>query len=156
MIGFRLPILKSSPNVTNVIPLVKNNPNFAVLIYDVEFIRRNIKFVYILVLPVYFFIIQNSILNKHTHVFSNGIVITHSHFVDEENNEPLNEHKHTKSEIQLFCDLSIDFYFVPEQTQLDHFIFENFLEYIVENENAAILSPILTIDSRGPPAFQIS
>lgn len=121
-----------------------------------EFIRKNIKFVYILVLPVYFYIVQNSILNKHTHVFSNGIVVIHSHHIDRNSNHPINEHNHSKSEIQLFCNLNIDLYFVPEQMQVEILLQENTTNYFVENEKVAFLSDVLVVDSRGPPAFQIS
>lgn len=119
-----------------------------------DFIRRNIKFVYILVLPVYFYIIQNSILNKHTHVYSNGIVVTHSHGLDDENQNPL-DHQHSKSEINLFSDLNIDYHFSSEIVGVE-VKSKNFSQsFFVVNENSNSSCHLLFLIPRAPPVLQI-
>jgi hypothetical protein len=120
-----------------------------------KFIRQNIKFVFILVLPVYLYIVEHSILNKHTHVYSSGIVITHSHPLNSNSDDPLN-HDHTKSEINLFCGLNIDFHFAAEQLQLNEVVFEFLAEQRTVNEKIAFNLIDYQLIPRGPPASQIS
>ena len=115
------------------------------------FIRKNIRFLFVFILPVYFYIVQNSIQNKHTHFYENGIVVSHSHPVDNATGKPINEHKHTKTEICLFQQISIDS-FTPVNELIietgDFFIARKFV--IPEDEKhgcALILQPF----KRGPP-----
>ena len=73
-----------------------------------EFIRKHTNILFVFILPVYFYIVQNTIQNKHTHVYANGVVVTHSHPVDGGDEIPINEHDHTKSEICLYSSLHFD------------------------------------------------
>lgn len=116
-----------------------------------EFIRRNIKFVYILVLPVYFYIIQSSILNKHSHFYSNGLVVTHSHIIDSENDNPINDHDHTQTEICLYCDLNIDLHTVYNQVAIDFSISVKQKILFVEQNHFDYSTSIAQIAPRGPP-----
>lgn len=119
-----------------------------------EFIRQNIKFVFILVLPVYLYIVEITILNKHTHVYSNGLVITHSHPLNSDSDNPLN-HNHSKSEINLYCGLNIDFYFAQEQPQMDAVVAEYLEKHKSENEKIIYNLVDSQLIPRGPPASQI-
>lgn len=76
-------------------------------------IRKNIRLLFVLVLPVYLFIVQSTIQNKHTHFFSNGIVITHAHPVDREKGAHNSDHRHTETEICLFQQLNFDYFQPP-------------------------------------------
>ena len=67
-----------------------------------EFIRKNIGFIVWLFLPAYFLVLKNSIRNRHSHVLPNGLVIIHAHPVNNNSDIPLNQHKHTKTEIFFF------------------------------------------------------
>ena len=118
-----------------------------------QFIRQNIKFVFILVLPVYLYIVEISILNKHTHVYSSGLVVTHSHPLNSNSDEPLN-HEHSKSEINLFCSLNIDFHFAQEQSQLNDVAFEWIAERRTENEKITYNLVDYQLIPRGPPSSQ--
>ncbi len=104
------------------------------------------------ILPVYLCIVQNSIQNEHTHVYANGIVVTHSHPVDNEGGVPLNEHDHSKTEICLFSSLHFDFYEAPIFADLKVKLSETHKNYFVENEQVDTFSPYLNIIPRGPPA----
>ena len=119
-----------------------------------NYIRQNIKFVFILILPVYLFIVENSILNKHTHVYSNGLIITHSHPLDSESDGPVN-HDHTKSEINLTCGLNIDFHLAPELSYIT-VVIPSQLE-IRKSESEKIFYKLhdSRFIPRGPPTFQI-
>jgi len=119
-----------------------------------DFIRQNIKFVFILVLPVYLFIVENSILNKHAHVYSNGLVITHSHPLNTDSDEP-SDHDHTKSEINLICGLSIDFHLAPELSHVDEANSELVEVHKAESEKKYFNLCDLQVIPRGPPASQI-
>jgi hypothetical protein len=148
-------LLKNRLKVTNVIVLHKKPLIFVVSIDLMDFIRRNIKFVFILLLPVYFYIVENTILNKHTHVYSNGLIITHSHPLNNDTDDRA-DHDHTKSEINLICGLNIDFHLAPELFHIDAAVCA--LIEIRKSESEKI--PCKLIDfhliPRGPPAVQIS
>jgi hypothetical protein len=78
--------------------------------YQVVFIRENIKVLFILFLPVYFFIAHQSLQNKHTHFYANGIMVTHSHPISTEKGEPVNEHSHSPTEICFYQLVNIDYF----------------------------------------------
>jgi len=117
----------------------------------VEFIRKNTKVLFILILPVYFIIIQSSILNKHTHFFANGLVITHSHPLDKNSEDPINNHGHTKTEICLFSLLNINFHTVTPEYNIDFKPTEYSEAFISTNIQSEYISPIFQIVPRGPP-----
>lgn len=117
------------------------------------FIRRNIKVLFILVLPVYLFIIQNSIQNKHTHVYANGLVVTHSHPIDRD--KPINSHKHSRTEICLFCSLNIGLHIVTSENIVVLKTKDVFVSYIVVNSQINYTTLQYQTALRGPP-FLIS
>ncbi|RIH63316.1 hypothetical protein D1164_20220 [Mariniphaga sediminis] len=82
------------------------------------FIRGNSKLLFVFILPVYFYIVQSSFQNKHTHFYPNGIVVTHSHPVDTENGHPINEHDHCKTEICFFHQLNFDYFIYTPELQV--------------------------------------
>jgi len=149
-----LPLLKNRLKVTNVIVLHKKPLIFVVSIDLMDFIRRNIKFVFILVLPVYFYIVENSILNRHTHVYSKGLIITHSHPLNTDTDDPV-DHDHTTSEINLICGLNIDFHLVPELLNIDDVISKLIEVSKTESETVSYKLYDFQIIPRGPPASQI-
>ena len=116
-----------------------------------EFIRRNTKILFVLILPVYFYIVQNSIQNKHTHVYANGIVITHSHPFDKEGEAPINDHNHSKREICLYSCLHFDLYEAPALTDLVVNLTETHEDYFITNDKVEFLSAHLKSIPRGPP-----
>ncbi len=98
---------------------------------SVLFIRKYLKAIYVLALPVYFYISYSSVLNKHSHVNANGIVIMHSHPVNQENDEPSNEHNHSKKEICLYQSLNFDYFNVSEDLQteaINHVVVQHITE----------------------------
>jgi len=117
----------------------------------VEFIRENTKFLFILVIPVYFYIVQSSILNKHSHFNSNGLVITHSHPLDKD----VNNHDHTETEICFFANLHFDFFTFTPEIQIGNFENSSFQEYIIYDNKSTYSSTFLQIKLRGPPVFQV-
>ncbi len=117
-----------------------------------EFIRKNTKVLFILVLPVYFLIIQNSILNKHTHFFANGLVITHSHPLDKSSDVPVKSHGHTQKEICLFSLLNINFHTATPEYNIDFKPTENSETFVSTSIQSEYISPIFQIVPRGPPS----
>lgn len=115
------------------------------------FIRRHINILFVFVLPVYFYIVQNSIQNKHTHVYANGIVVTHSHPVDNKEGVPINEHDHSKSEIFLYSCLHFDFYEAPVLTELMVNLSETHKNYFTKNDQVNSSLLFLKTVPRGPP-----
>lgn len=103
-------------------------------------------------LPVYFYIVQNSILNKHTHVYSNGLVVTHSHTLDLDGDEPANNHEHSQTEICLYCGLSIDLHLVGIQAKIDFISVEKSAEYRSADTKSKYASYLQHSVTRGPPA----
>lgn len=72
-----------------------------------KIIRKYSKFGFVLLLPAYFLILANSILNRHTHILPNGIMVTHSHpFAKNANGEKQTTHNHSGKSflfLQSFC-----------------------------------------------------
>ena len=116
-----------------------------------EFIRKNTKILFILVLPVYFVIIQNSILNKHTHFYANGLVITHSHPLDKNSDDPINSHDHTKTEICLFSLLNINLHTSTPENVIGFEPTEISEIILSTNIHFEYTSPNFQIAPRGPP-----
>ncbi len=117
----------------------------------VEFVRKNTKIFFILVLPVYFYIIQSSILNKHTHFFHNGLVVTHSHPFNMESDDPVNNHGHSQKEIYLFSVLNIDLHNSIIEYVIDFIAINNPETFIVADVRSEYYSPHFQIAPRGPP-----
>lgn len=103
-------------------------------------------------MPAYLYIIQNSILNKHTHVYSNGLVVTHSHNFDLDGDEPANNHDHSQTEICLFCGLNIDLHIVGNDEQIDFEVVDRSTTYIVADTQSKYSTYYQHCVSRGPPA----
>lgn len=115
------------------------------------FIRKHINFLFVFILPVYFYIVQNSIQNKHTHVYANGIVVTHSHPIDKDGDAPINKHNHSKSEICLYSCLHFDFYEAPVLSYLQVELNERHKNYLVLNDLVDSFSPFAVTIPRAPP-----
>ncbi|NQU52826.1 MAG: hypothetical protein HQ522_09835 [Bacteroidetes bacterium] len=116
-----------------------------------ELIRKNTKLLFILVLPVYSYIIQSSILNKHTHFYANGLVITHSHTFDLEGDKRANNHQHSQTEICLFCALNINLHEVASENSFDFSIDYKAGYYVVADVQIEYTSPNFQISPRDPP-----
>ncbi len=117
-----------------------------------EFIRKNTRVLFILVLPVYFLIIQGSILNKHTHFFSNGLVATHSHPLDKKSDDPVKSHDHSQSEICLFSVLNIDLHTATAEYFIDFKTPDNPGTFLVADIQIEYTSPNYQLVPRGPPS----
>ena len=122
----------------------------------VEVLRKHIKFLFLLLLPVYFLVVQSSIATKHTHVFTNGIIITHAHPLSMgDNDASMPEHDHTDKELQIYASLYFEFY---ETSQLDFIGFnpvEISYEYVEGfNKQLDYRFPHSKITLRGPPSIQ--
>jgi len=117
----------------------------------VIFIRKNINFLFVFILPIYFFIVQNSIQNKHTHFYSNGIVVTHSHPLNSENENPVENHQHTKTEICLFSQLNFDYYIFSQELQILAVEPPEFIQPFLKKDDNYKSVLLFQPDPRGPP-----
>jgi hypothetical protein len=124
---------------------------FAGKYYSLNNIRKNTRLIFILVLPVYFFIVQNSLLNKHTHFNANGIVVTHSHPVNHENGKSADTHNHSKTEICFFQSLHIDYFRISPELIIDFKNESSKAEYFETGLLSDYSSPVIQFISRGPP-----
>ncbi len=115
-------------------------------------LRKNINVLAILLIPLYLLVMGNSILNRHTHVMPNGVVITHSHpFTDSKTGLPV-KHNHTRNQIvffQLFtfdfCDISPEVIIADNHASLCYEI----KMWLTEPTPVSFISAIFL---RGPPA----
>lgn len=121
-----------------------------------KIIRKNTRFLFILILPVYFFIVQSTLLNIHTHVSKNGLIIVHSHPVSSKNGEPINKHHHSNVEICIYSQIHFDYYNIPPSIQIWFSDAVDSHEFFIYNESFLNSSGFHTKTLRGPPVFQIS
>jgi len=117
----------------------------------VEFIRRHSRLWFVLVLPMYLYIVNASIQNKHTHFYANGMVVTHSHPINSDKSEPANHHGHSKTEICFFSTLHFDIAEVPLFVNSIAKLPEIHFEYFVQNELLLISDEDLKSNPRAPP-----
>jgi hypothetical protein len=117
-------------------------------------IRRYSKFGFVLLLPAYFLILANSVLNRHTHVLPNGIMITHAHPLprDEAGNKPTNHH-HSKKGYIFLESFYISYYIIS-----DNLFFPPKFEHLLERkiifpESLAHEIFIAGNSQRAPPVF---
>ncbi|RIJ49434.1 hypothetical protein D1614_07795 [Maribellus luteus] len=104
-----------------------------------------------LMLPVYLYIVNSSIQNKHTHFYANGMVVTHSHPLHAEKGETANHHGHSKTEICFFSTLHFDIAEVPLFLSFIARLPEIHVEYVVHNEWISIQDKELESNPRAPP-----
>ncbi|MFV0593549.1 MAG: hypothetical protein ACK5M7_19410 [Draconibacterium sp.] len=116
-----------------------------------EFIRRHSKLWFTLMLPVYLYIVNNSIQNKHTHFYANGMVVTHAHPMHPAKGEPANHHNHSKTEICFFSTLHFDIAELPSYINTIAKLQEIHHEYFVKNDVLRISAKNLKSNPRAPP-----
>jgi len=125
--------------------------NFARKPKNLRFIRENRKLIFALVLPVYLFIVQSSITNRHSHFCANGMVITHSHPFDH-HERGATKHNHTQKEICFYTSLNSEYYqvepetFVPGFFGTQHLLIQPFIITFPQSELPG------QFRLRGPPA----
>jgi hypothetical protein len=107
----------------------------------------------VFILPVFLFIVQNTIQNKHTHFYPNGIVITHSHPIPQNDGEPKKEHDHTKTEICFFHQVNFNYFTYPHQFEIPRAFVTNQLSYFLFNERKITSLCTELPVNRGPPSF---
>jgi hypothetical protein len=117
----------------------------------VVFIRKNIRLLFVLFVPVYFFIAQNSLQNRHTHISANGIIITHSHPVKHNGNEPLNAHEHSDSEIYFYHFVQFDYFSPSPEIQIIAPAIQQQVDFFTINENSPQQFQAAHHLTRGPP-----
>jgi len=115
----------------------------------VNLIRKHTNLLFVLILPVYLYIVQTSIQNKHTHVYANGIVVTHSHPTSDSDG---NDHKHSQREINLYSSLHSDLYDTPGLTAFNFEVPVVHVDYIVYNEQEVTIPVSRHTIPRAPPA----
>lgn len=70
---------------------------------------KNIKFGVLVFLPVYFIFLHHSMQSYHSHFFSGGIVITHTHPFDYDGSKPQeNNTEQSENQIIIFHGFSLD------------------------------------------------
>jgi hypothetical protein len=119
----------------------------------VVFIRENSKLLFVLFVPLYFFIAQNSLQNRHTHISANGIVITHSHPVNHPKHDPLSAHDHSDSEICFYHLVHFDYFSPSPEIQ---FTFQADIpqsKFFLADEKGRQLFLLHQNYNRGPPSF---
>lgn len=115
------------------------------------FIRKNINLLFVFILPVYFYIVQNSIQNKHTHVYANGIVVTHSHPLSNAEDGNASGHDHSQHEICLYSGVNFDLFELPKYVDFKVKQNEVCNHYFIYNEQAHYVSNFSLTIPRGPP-----
>ncbi len=112
----------------------------------VRHFRKYVKIGFVLLLPAYFAILANSVLNRHTHILPDGMIITHAHpLTKDADGQKQSNHQHSGKDFVFLQSFCIDFYtlstfsfdfidfkypqeknvFLPEPSQKDVFIFDN-------------------------------
>lgn len=116
-----------------------------------KFIRRHIKLLFILTLPVYLYIVQSTISNKHSHVDANGVVYVHAHPTDSRADEPVSEHEHSRTEVFMYNSLQLDYYDVAVSEGIQHFLHAAEANFPVDEFSNHFFTYYALKSSRAPP-----
>jgi len=119
----------------------------------VVFIRKNIRLLFVLFVPVYFFVAHSSLQNRHTHISANGIVITHSHPVNHNDNDPLNAHDHSDSEICFYHLVYFDYFSSSPKLEIIAPVVRQQVNFFTVNESRLQQFPVAHHLTRGPPVI---
>jgi hypothetical protein len=123
-----------------------------VYLIRMEKLRKYISILALLLIPVYFLVLGSSVKNRHTHVLSNGVVITHSHPFTDSNGKPI-QHGHTRNQIVFFHLFTFDFFdssptvFLAEETA----VLQGEIKPCVCNTFPQTVSAVTFL--RGPPVL---
>lgn len=120
-----------------------------------EYIRKNIRIILLLLLPLYFLVVQSTITTRHTHVLANGLVVTHYHpFFSGETDTPFKDHGHSEKELRILALLHFEFYATPDPVAAIFEPVELHYEYLVSwQEQFNNRSNYSKIIPRGPPVL---
>ncbi len=116
-------------------------------------LKKNIKIFIVLFLAAYFYIGYTSIINRHTHFYPNGIVVTHSHPVNKSSKEgkPINDHDHSSTEICFFQCTSFDKVILPPVISAEYTPLELTNNYCPLIETPVLIPQINELPPRAPP-----
>ncbi len=115
------------------------------------YLRGNIKFLYVLFLPVFLFTGNQSLQNKHTHLYSNEIII-HSHPLEKNNEAPVTNHNHTKAEIFFYSLVNFDYYSHSGEQLFDTSTVTTPNIYTTSREKSPYIVWLYNTGSRDPPS----
>ena len=117
--------------------------------------QNNIRFLILLILPIHFLVLRNSIMNRHTHVLPGGFVVTHAHPLNKKDaaNGRAAQHGHTKAEFFFFQLITVTFFDVPAQVVFNN-AFQVFIQTcIIPVKNYYSFLQVRNKTSRAPPSF---
>lgn len=115
------------------------------------YFRENIKFLYVLLIPVILAIGNQSLQNKHAHFYSNEIIV-HSHPLEKSNEDPITTHNHTKAEIFFYNLIEFDYYTHPGEQFPESEACSSPGFFLSVEEQSAYIVWLYNTDSRDPPA----
>jgi hypothetical protein len=102
---------------------------------------------------VFLFILHQSLQNKHTHFYVNGVVV-HSHPLNENDKNPVKNHDHTKAELCLYHLLNFDYFSHAGELHFEA-ISTSFPEITISfKENSYYDICLCNTDPRGPPVIK--
>ncbi len=113
-------------------------------------IRKNIRFLGILILLVFLFIAHQSIQNKHAHFCDKGVIV-HSHPLNKNTNSPAKSHSHSKTEICIYHLLNFEYFFHTGELHLKAGTNSFPLIVVPENEQPHYDVWFCNTDTRDPP-----
>lgn len=116
------------------------------------YLRRNIRLLNVLFLPVFLFIGNQTLQNKHSHIYSNKTVI-HSHPLEKSNKVPIRDHNHTKAEF-FFYNLVYFYCYSHSKEQSFEIVTTSTPNlYLITEEQIPRIIWLYNTDSRDPPAL---
>ena len=119
----------------------------------IRILRRYMKFGFVLLLPAYFTILVNSVVNKHTHILPNGFVLTHAHPYDSSDAGFPKKHHHSEKEFFFFQSFSISDYNTADNDVVFQKISKPCQVFIISQIENVTLG-VFSADNprRGPPS----
>jgi len=118
----------------------------------VVFIRNNSKLFYLFVVLLYIFIVQQTLNNRHSHFYTNGLVVTHSHPTNREEGKPIQDHHHTTNEIYFYHQVNFDYFTHTGVFQITFQVFTCPQDYLLTDDAIHFQYALQHPETRGPPA----
>lgn len=119
-----------------------------------DYLKENSKFLNVLLLPVLLLIGHQSLQNKHMHFFQNETIV-HSHPLQDDNENPIKNHHHSKAEILFFQIVSFDYYSHSGELYFEPGAITSPRNFITAEEQSQYIVWLYNTDARDPPAGQL-
>jgi hypothetical protein len=116
-------------------------------------LRQILRYSILLLLPMYFIVLGNSISNRHTHILPNGFLVSHAHPFEKGDTPGKNNHDHTQTQYFFYQSLDNLSHTIGSE-QIDFSVFQSEVEIESKSPISSYISESISFSKgRSPPTI---